>query len=121
MTGGCADFTLECSGRAAVLRQAINSVGLLGTCGIVGATAEGTEATFNVNDVMIPARRIMGIVQGEVVSRTFIPKLIELYRQGRFPFDRLVKFYPSTRSTKPWRIAKPASRSSLSCVSRRPD
>lgn len=93
LTGGGADFTLECSGRAAVLRQAIDSVGLLGTCGIVGATPQGTEASFNVNDVMIPGRRIMGIVQGDVVSRTFIPHLIELFQQGRFPFDRLVKFY----------------------------
>ena len=92
--GGGADFTLECSGRPAVLRQAIDSLGILGTCGIVGATKEGTEVAFNVNDVMIPGRRIMGIVQGDVVSRTFIPELIELYRQGRFPFDRLVKFYP---------------------------
>jgi aryl-alcohol dehydrogenase len=93
LTGG-ADFTLECSGRAEVLRQAIDSLGTLGTCGIVGATREGTEAAFNVNDVMIPGRRIMGIVQGDVVSRTFIPQLIELFMQGRFPFDRLVKFYP---------------------------
>jgi aryl-alcohol dehydrogenase len=93
LTGGGADFTLECSGRAAVLRQAIDSVGLLGTCGIVGATPQGTEASLNVNDVMIPGRRIMGIVQGDVVSRTFIPQLIELFQQGRFPFDRLVKFY----------------------------
>lgn len=94
ITGGGADFTLECSGRAEVLRQAIDSLGTLGTCGIVGAAREGIEASFNVNDVMIPGRRIMGIVQGDVVSRTFIPELIELYRQGRFPFDRLVKFYP---------------------------
>lgn len=93
LTGGGANFTLECSGRAEVLRQAIDSLGTLGTCGIVGATRQGTEASFNVNDVMIPGRRIMGIVQGDVVSRTFIPELIELYRQGRFPFDRLVKFY----------------------------
>lgn len=92
--GRGADFTLECSGRPAVLRQAIDSLGILGTCGIVGATKEGTEVAFNVNDVMIPGRRIMGIVQGDVVSRTFIPELIELFRQGRFPFDRLVKFYP---------------------------
>ncbi len=92
LTGG-ADFTLECSGRSEVLRQAIDSVGTLGTCGIVGATREGTEVAFNVNDVMIPGRRIMGIVQGDVVSRTFIPHLVELYRQGRFPFDKLVKFY----------------------------
>jgi aryl-alcohol dehydrogenase len=94
LTGGGADFTLECSGRPAVLRQAIDSLAILGTCGIVGATKEGTEVAFNVNDVMIPGRRIMGIVQGDVVSRTFIPELIELFRQGRFPFDRLVKFYP---------------------------
>ncbi len=93
LTGGGADFTLECSGRPEVLRQAIDSVGTLGTCGIVGATKEGTEASFNVNDVMIPGRRIMGIVQGDVVSRTFIPHLIDLYSQGRFPFDRLIKFY----------------------------
>ena len=24
----------------------------------------------------------------------FIPKLIEYYREGRFPFDKLIKFYP---------------------------
>jgi aryl-alcohol dehydrogenase len=27
------------------------------------------------------------------VATEFIPQLIELYRQGRFPFDRLIKFY----------------------------
>jgi aryl-alcohol dehydrogenase len=93
ITGKGVDFALECSGRAEVLRQAIDSLGIFGLCGIVGATKEGTEVAFNVNDVMIPGRRIMGIVQGDVVAKTFIPTLIELYRQGRFPFDRLVKFY----------------------------
>lgn len=93
ITGQGADFTLECSGRPDVLRQAIDSLGIFGVCGIVGATKEGTEVAFNVNDVMLPGRRIMGIVQGDVVAQTFIPTLIELYRQGRFPFDRLVRFY----------------------------
>jgi aryl-alcohol dehydrogenase len=88
-----ADFALECSGRADVLRQAIDCLGIFGTCGIVGATKEGTEVAFNVNEVMIPGRRIMGIVQGDVVAKTFIPVLINLYKQGRFPFDRLVRFY----------------------------
>jgi aryl-alcohol dehydrogenase len=93
ITGQGADFTLECSGRPDVLRQAIDSLGIFGVCGIVGATKEGTEVAFNVNDVMLPGRRIVGIVQGDVVAQTFIPTLIELYRQGRFPFDRLVRFY----------------------------
>ena len=93
ITGKGADFTLEASGRPEVLRQAIDCLGIFGTCGIVGATKEGTEVAFNVNDVMIPGRRIMGIVQGDVVAKTFIPVLIDLYKQGSFPFDRLVRFY----------------------------
>jgi aryl-alcohol dehydrogenase len=93
ITGKGADFSLECSGRPAVLRQAIDCLGFFGTCGIVGATKEGTEVPFDVNSVMIPAKRIVGIVQGDVISKTFIPTLIEFYRQGRFPFDRLIKHY----------------------------
>jgi aryl-alcohol dehydrogenase len=27
------------------------------------------------------------------VPQLFIPQLIKLYQQGKFPFDRLIKFY----------------------------
>jgi aryl-alcohol dehydrogenase len=39
-------------------------------------------------------RKAFGVIQGDAVPRRFIPRLIDLYRAGRFPFDRLVKFYP---------------------------
>lgn len=93
ITGGGADFTLESSGRPAVLRQAIDALAIGGTCGIVGAPALGTEASFDVNGVMTAGKRIVGIVEGESKPDLFIPALVELYRQGRFPFDKLVKFY----------------------------
>ncbi|MDE1148091.1 MAG: NAD(P)-dependent alcohol dehydrogenase [Azospirillaceae bacterium] len=93
ITGGGVDYTLESSGRPEVLRQAIDALGILGTCGIVGAPKLGTAATFDVNDVMVPGKRIMGIVEGDAVPQIFIPQLVELHLQGRFPFDRLVKFY----------------------------
>jgi aryl-alcohol dehydrogenase len=93
ITGKGADFTLEASGRPAVLRQAVDCLGFFGTCGIVGASPMGSEVALDINGVMIPAKRIMGIVQGDVIAHTFIPMLIEFYRQGRFPFDRLIKHY----------------------------
>jgi aryl-alcohol dehydrogenase len=37
---------------------------------------------------------VRGIVEGDAVSSILIPQLVELHRQGRFPFDKLVKFYP---------------------------
>jgi aryl-alcohol dehydrogenase len=63
-------------------------------CGIVGAPALGTEASFDVNAVMTTGKRIAGIIEGDSVPDLFIPRLVELHAQGRFPFDELVKFYP---------------------------
>jgi len=93
LTGGGADFSLESSGRPTVLRQAIDALAIRGVCGIVGAPALGTEATFDVNGVMTTGKRIIGIIEGDSVPDLFIPSLVKLYEQGRFPFDRLVKFY----------------------------
>jgi aryl-alcohol dehydrogenase len=36
----------------------------------------------------------MGILEGSAVPQVFIPTLIELWRQGRFPFDKLIKTFP---------------------------
>jgi aryl-alcohol dehydrogenase len=45
-------------------------------------------------DVMSNGKSVRGIVEGEIVPAILIPQLIELHRQRRFPFDKLVKFYP---------------------------
>ena len=55
--------------------------------------AKGCESVHLERSVEDPLRYIMGIVRGDVVAKTFIPVLIDLYKQGRFPFDRLVRFY----------------------------
>ena len=90
---GGVDYSLDTSGRPTVLRQAIDALGIRGTCGIVGAPPLGTEASFDINSLMIPGRTIRGICEGDSLAAVFIPQLIELHRQGRFPFDRLIKFY----------------------------
>ena len=43
--------------------------------------------------ILPEGRRTIGIIQGDAVPQIFIPKLIALYKAGRFPFDRLVRFY----------------------------
>jgi len=42
-------------------------------------------------------RQVLSVIQGDAVPQKFIPKLIKLYQEGRFPFDRLVKFYDFTK------------------------
>ena len=38
-------------------------------------------------------RRVFGVTQGDAVPQRFIPYLIKLHEEGRFHFDRLVRFY----------------------------
>ena len=61
--------------------------------GVVGAPRLGTKAEFDVNNLLLGGRTIRGIVEGDSIPQTFIPQLVQLHLQGRFPFDRLVKFY----------------------------
>lgn len=93
ISGNGVDFALESTGRPEILRQGVDALGSLGVLGVVGAPALGTEAAFDVNDLLLGGKSIRGIVEGDSVARRFIPQLVELYQQGRFPFDKLVKFY----------------------------
>jgi aryl-alcohol dehydrogenase len=93
ITDGGVDYALESTGRAEVLTQGIEALGILGVMGVVGAPPLGTRAEFDVTGLLQGGRTIRGIIEGDSVPQKFIPQLVQLYQQGRFPFDRLVKFY----------------------------
>ena len=93
ITGGLgAKFSLETSGNLSALRQAVDSIQILGECGMIGAPAFGSEISLDTWGLLL-GRKIRGICEGDAVPGLFIPKLIELYRQGRFPFDKLIRSY----------------------------
>ena len=65
---------------------------MTGTCGAIGASPMGTTAPITMNNLIF-GRSIRGICEGDSVPEIFIPTLVELYRQGRFPFDKMIKKY----------------------------
>ncbi len=93
ITGGGVDFSLECVGNPKVLRQAVDVLPRLGVCGLVGVTAPGTEVSLDM-DLIMNGRTVKGILGGDAIADLFIPRLVEIYRQGRFPFDRMITYYP---------------------------
>jgi aryl-alcohol dehydrogenase len=92
LTGDGAQYSLETTANPKVFRQAADALRITGVCGLVGASPMGTEVTFDMNGIMF-GRTIRGIIEGDSIPDIFIPQLIELWRQGRFPFDRLIEFY----------------------------
>lgn len=94
ITGDGVDFSLESTGRPEIVRAAVEALRPRGTCGIVGASKTGTTFELDMNDVMQNCKVLRGIVEGDSVPDLFIPQLVELFMQGRFPIDKLIRFYP---------------------------
>jgi aryl-alcohol dehydrogenase len=63
----------------------------LGVCGVVGV--RGADLVLPPLSLEL-GRQIMGIIEGDAVPQRFIPQLLALWRQGRFPFDRLIGKFP---------------------------
>jgi aryl-alcohol dehydrogenase len=93
ITGYGLHFALDTTGLPAVIRNAVESLGPRGACGILGASGPDAQIVLNETHFMSAGRKLIGIVEGEANPDVFIPMLIELHRQGRFPFDKLVRFY----------------------------
>ncbi len=94
--GGPADYALECTGVISVVRQAADSVGMLGTCALIGGAPAGAEFSLDHLSTLW-GKRIVGVLGGGGRSVPLITTLISLWRQGRFPFDRLASYFTLTQ------------------------
>lgn len=92
IAGGGVKFTLEAAGAPAALRAAVDALAPRGTCCLVGSARDGVEAALEMRTLQ-QGRVVRGCIQGESVVKDFLPRLVELYRAGRLPVDRLVRHY----------------------------
>jgi aryl-alcohol dehydrogenase len=90
LTGGV-EYAFDTTGIPSVIAGAVTALRPLGVCGLVGVRGA---------DLVLPpltlelGKTIMGIIEGDVVPQRFIPQMIALWQQGRFPFDRLIRKFP---------------------------
>jgi aryl-alcohol dehydrogenase len=93
VTGGLGvRVSLEAVGLPQALRQAVDCLQPMGTCCLVGSSRKGTEVNIDMNSLQ-NGRTAHGCIQGDCIPDQFIPHLIDLYRAGKLPVDRLVTFY----------------------------
>jgi len=116
ITGAGADYSLDTTANLAVMRQAVDVLAPRGTCGLVGASRMGDQLQLDAVALMSGGRCVRGVVEGDAEPDAFIPWLVELHQAGRFPFDRLIAFYPLDRindavaDAEAGRVVKPVVR-----------
>jgi aryl-alcohol dehydrogenase len=91
-TGRGVDFSFNTTTVPAVHSWALECLAMNGTAGFVAAP-RGDWAP-QMFAMLAGGKQLRGILGGDAHPGLFIPKLVEFWRQGRFPFDRLLTFYP---------------------------
>ena len=69
-----------------MVRNALDSLNYLGKLAPAGGTA-------GLGEFMLGGKSLIGVTEGYSNPKVFIPQMIEYQRQGRFPVEKLMKFY----------------------------
>ncbi|MCW3039146.1 MAG: Aryl-alcohol dehydrogenase [Solirubrobacterales bacterium] len=89
------DYAFDTTGSVPVLEAVIASMAHRGTIGLVGVPKDFADSLpVNLITAMVLGLTVRGIVEGDSDPMTFIPRMLELYREGRFPFDEMITTYP---------------------------
>ena len=89
LTGGGADFAIECVGISAVMEQAYRCTGPGGTTVAVGLPHPSKTLTVPALSVIAEGRTIKGSYMGSAAPQRDVPRMLKLWRAGRLPLEKL--------------------------------
>lgn len=92
LTGGGADYAIESTDGSNLVTEAVECLGILGTCAIVGGSAPTAKLKLSHSDIEQNGKRLLGILGGGG-QPAFLQALMRLQSQGRFPLERLIRRY----------------------------
>lgn len=90
LTGAGADYSFECVGSPALLRQAVECTRRgWGTTVMIGVPAGGDDITVRPRAIL-EGRKLMGSYLGNIKTRTQLPELVDWFMEGKISLDSLI-------------------------------
>ena len=88
------DYAFDTTGRPDTLKAIMGALAPKGVLGIVGIPPPGTAMPGDLGAVLTFGQTVRGIIEGDSDPDVYIPQLVEHWRAGRLPLEKLVKTYP---------------------------
>ena len=88
------DHVVDTTGTTNLLEGAFDRLGSRGTLALLGAYHPGSTFPLSPSALMSGGRRVIGVVEGGIDPRLFLPILVDHYRAGRLPIDKMIHYYP---------------------------
>lgn len=92
--GAGLQFALDTTGIPDVVAVACATLLPGGSLGLLGVPPQEANLPINMLDMLIRGLTVKYITEGDATPRDFIPRMVELHAQGKFPFDRLIAKFP---------------------------
>jgi Zn-dependent alcohol dehydrogenase len=89
-SGGGVDYAFETSGRPAAVRAAFLSTRARGAAVLLGIPRADAEIELPALSIPRMERRVLGSIYGSARPDRDFPLILEAYRRGRLPLDRLI-------------------------------
>jgi S-(hydroxymethyl)glutathione dehydrogenase / alcohol dehydrogenase len=89
LTGGGVDYSFEAIGRSATVRQAFDMLAPGGVATVIGMVPSKEEVTLRGID-FLQEKKLQGSMMGSNQFRTDIPRMIDMYLDGRLLLDEMV-------------------------------
>lgn len=89
-SGGGVTHALDATGIPPVIGQAIKVTLPGGVVGMLGVPPPEAPVPASLLDLLVAGITLRPITEGDANPQIFIPRLVELHQQGKFPFERLI-------------------------------
>ena len=88
------DFAFDTTGRPDTLAATMGALAPKGVLGIVGIPPPGAAMPGDLGTVLTLGQTVRGIIEGDSDPDAFLPVLIDHWRAGRLPLERLIQTFP---------------------------
>jgi len=92
--GHGSSITVDTTGNMGLIKLGMDFTGNRGQMIILGVPPPDGVLDIHLNTFMQTGKSIRGSIEGDVTPSEYIPKMIQWYRDGKLPIDKLIKFYP---------------------------
>lgn len=87
---GGLDYAIDTIGYTPLIKDCLHALGTDGKLYLVGIAG---PLDISGMEVMGESKQIIGLIEGDAMPQLFIPQMIKYFQKGKFPIDKLIKFY----------------------------
>jgi len=92
--GAGVNHALDTTGIPDVIAIAVETMTANGMLGLIAVPPPEAMLPANMMSMLVRGVGVKYITEGDADPQTFIPQMLEWYKAGKFPFDKLIKTFP---------------------------